>query len=102
MAIRMGAMTRKTGRIQSLGESARFQAIEGIRWHIRNKIGIIVAADANRVECVWPSVIGIAESSRCNMEGAREGASECITACWGTMSKTMMKPMDRQIASSDR
>ena len=52
MAIRIGAMTRKTRRIQSLGEGACDHAMEGIRWHIRNKIGIIVTADANRVECV--------------------------------------------------
>ena len=63
VAINIGAMARNIGRIESLGERTFADGSEGVWWHITNRIGIIVAAEANRIECIWPSMIGIAESS---------------------------------------
>ena len=62
-----------------------------------NRISIIVAADANRVERIWPSVTGIAESSWCVVKGSKRGSM----IYWGNISETRMKPLRRPVATSN-
>lgn len=97
MAIIVGAMARNTQRVESLGESTFTNSSEAIRWHVTNRIKIIIAADVNRVERIWPSVTGIAESSWCVVEVFKRGSM----ICWGNISETRMEPLRRPVATSN-
>ena len=75
MAVNIRAMARYTGMAESLDEGASANSIEGTCWHITKRVDMTVIVDANGIEWIWPSWMGVVEPSWCVIDVAREAGS---------------------------